>query len=1008
MNIVDLFEENIKKLGTFDSLIFNEKSYTNIELLRSWRKIGGILKDLGVMPNDRVVVLLPVCPEAHMAIPAVWMVGATLVPIHFTYSSHEVEAIFKTVRPRAIITTLARAVEIEKLLPAIFDRSGIIVVDINTTTKFSNINQASELLTKSVSRNDKDPAVIIFSSGSSGRPKGVIQTHAGIISLVESFKLTRHGQASSLQPFFSEKRTVTIDFSSYAHTGRLFFLVTGYCRYQTTILIEKFDSLQVLEKIQKYQVTYFGGSPVVYQELCNHPDFPRYNISSVRAWCFFAAPMAEEKLVQYERALGQRVCAMYGMSESVQAVTVEPGDTARRPGTVGLPVYGVSLKIIDDNGDEVAQGAVGELCVSREANALGYLDSPEETAKVFRGKWIHTGDQVRQDKDGYIYIIGRNSSMINQGGVKIIPGEVEAVISKMPGVDGCVVAGIPDDLFGQIVGAFVVPEKNTKISEAEVSQYCRQFLSENKIPRKIYFVQEFPKNRNMKIDISSLILESTKLDAISVRSSRPIDSNLSCAELRLIVEGVARQVLAEILKVPADIIESGGILKDIGMSSLKAVEFSVLLARKLGHPIRSDLAFSHPTLEKIAVQVTNTIVQFNKESVKKVGLTPAELLPELQKLNGDKSYLKLKQSGKKRIGTSSQVILMTGATGYFGTNLIDNLVRSSDKKIICLVRGRNDDEAASRLRTQLAIGGFDEKVIMPRLRLIAADLTKERFGLSQKIYDDLAEKVDAIYHIAALVNHLFAVGDLWQDNVIATESMIKFAAIGKSKSLCYVSTIAVGVTRESGSLDHDRPLRTGYAQSKWVVEKMIESERENGLIATIFRPGQMCWSSENGMANESQVECLMLKSIIGLGEYPPISVLSQILPNLTPIDFAARAMIYLFDQSASINKTFHLISPLATDWAGIVAGLRRFEPKLIEVSYEQWLHDLENRVNEFKDGAATKMLGLLRNDRAMGGFDYTCNDTTEALRNSNIPFTSPADTVEKCLEQLTKSGFLRF
>lgn len=950
------------------------------------------------MPGEAVAVILPVGPEAHFAIPAVWKVGAVLAPIHYSSSHQEILAVLNAVSAVAIVTTSKIARGIEGSLPASFDRKKIFVTDPEHESKFSEFYfRPGEFKSEKVENYNcgkRDPGVVIFSSGSSGKPKGVIQTQFGIMSLVESFRKTTHGSRSSLWPFFTDQLVVTIDFSSYAHTGRLFFLVMGHSRKQMSILHEKFDALSVLNAIRDYRVNFFGGSPVVFEELCHHPQISRYDLSGVQAWCFFAAPMSEEKLVYYERILGKRVCAMYGMSESVQAVTVEPADK-RRPGTVGLPVHGVKLKIIDESGSEVAQGETGELCVSRDANALGYLNMPEETSKVFRGEWIHTGDQVRQDRDGYIYIVGRNSSMINQGGVKIIPGEVEATLGNLSGVDACAVVGMPDDLFGQVVGAFIKKSNGADLSEADVIAHCRLSLSDNKIPRKVYFIDEFPRTKTLKIDFPKLLEKAAEIEKSHVTKSNFLSIAETSGNLTKRVTEEVINALSVVLGKSAAGLDHSRPLKEQGMTSLKAVEFSTSLARKIGQSLRSDLAFTFPTVESITAHVVNGILKVPKNE-RAVGINPKVMNAHFKDILATLDFpnLLIKKQPK-----GSGTVLLTGATGFFGAHMLDALIERGISKVVCLVRANSEKEATEKMSARLKEYGLNHRSILKKIEFALGDVAAGKFDLTEKDYSDLSQNVSEVYHLAAAVNHLFSYSDLQTSNVGGTLEVLRFAAEGCQKRVHYASTIAVGAKSEISGLDHDRPLRTGYAQSKWVSEKLIKVAQDSGFQINVFRPGQMCWN-KSGFANPVQVECLLLKTLAILGKHPPIQSLVEILPNLISIDFAAQAMVAIASITESNNGTYHLINPTPAPWDRIISALKRNGFSLSEVSFDQWIRELEERQSEFVDGTATKILGLLRNDRAMGGYDYQCQVTENKLTSLGLSYPHPEDAVAICTKRL--------
>lgn len=1019
MNLVNLFEENFRRWGVYDVLTFEGATWTSHDLLNQWSKFSGQLCELGIRPGDRVLVVLPNIPEIHTVFPAIWKVGAVVCPVHFTYSATEIAAIIQSISPSAIVTTKEKAEHLGEQVRTSIGYGRILTVDHKSQTGFSSLGGArrsvSSPLLETQSRLPTDPAEIIFSSGSSGAPKGIIQSHGGFVSLLEGCRKTEHARGSALRPFFTDEMTVTIDFSSYAHTGRMFFLIMGYTRKQKTVLLSKFDPLKVLQKIQEFGVTFFGGPPVVYEELCGSPEIANFDLSSVKVWCSFAAPMTESQLQRYQKILKSRVYSVYGLTESVALVACEPGGEDRKAGSVGLPVHGTELKILGEDGHELSVGETGELCVSRGANALGYLNMPEESAKTFRGNWVHTGDLAKVDASGCIYLIGRKSAMINQGGVKIIPGEVEAVLNQIAGIESTVVVGLPDDLLGSIVGAFVKMHDTSLLTPADILQRCREALADGKVPRKIYFLASFPRTKTNKVDITRLLEIAQEIELWHLQAAKFDPTGLSNQEIRDKFLKVASSVLDQVLEISGQSsVDADRQLAEMGISSLRAVEYSRALSSKLGIPLSSTLIFHFRTLRAIADHATSLVtgVSATHQDLT-AGKTPDQLASEAV-LDGAMTW---RNRGKFIVGSrggDKSAILVTGATGFFGSHLLAALLSGSERELICVVRAPGSQEALAKLVRQAHLYGLGSDEFRGRVTAVPGDVAEDRLGLSQKVFDDLARRVGTVYHSAALVNHLFSYEDLYHANVKGTQEMLRFLNSGREKVLNYASTTAVGVVSERATLDHNRLLTTGYGQSKWVAEKLITIARERGLKANIFRSGRLCWNIQTGAAHASQFEILLLKAIITLKLSPPADVLAQFIPNMAPVDFAARATVYLSETSDLTNETFHLISPVETDGAAMLNSARQYGYDIVEVEHDHWLSELSRREKEFTDGSATRLLGLLLNTTShsasyqkRGGFDYTCIETTAALRDSGITFSEPWKHMRACLSYLERAGFLQ-
>jgi len=286
-------------------------------------------------------------------------------------------------------------------------------------------------------------------------------------------------------------------------------MMTYYSRGATNIILPRFDEHEILETIERERVTSLLLIPTMLYRLLMVPDLQSFDLSSVRRIWYGTAPMAVEKLTEAIRVFGNVFRQNYGMTEIAQPITyLGPEDHVidgaptqkRRLSSAGRPAMGVEVKVVNENGQPVEPGRVGEILIRSNKLMKGYWKKPEETAEAFEGGWFHTRDMAMVDEDGYLYIMDRKSDMIISGGFNIYPREVEDVIMSHPGVAEAAVIGVPHEMWGEAVKAMVVLKDGVLLTDAEIIEHCRKSLASYKKPASIDFIKEIPKNLYGKVD----------------------------------------------------------------------------------------------------------------------------------------------------------------------------------------------------------------------------------------------------------------------------------------------------------------------------------------------------------------------------------------------------------------------------------------------------------------------------------------------------------------------------
>jgi long-chain acyl-CoA synthetase len=432
----------------------------------------------GVGRGDVVATVLSNRVELVVALYAAWDLGATLTPVNPALTTDEISY--------QLTDGAARLAVVE---PATADKVTIDAIDV--ASLLDDTGDAVELRRAAGS---DDLALLIYTSGTTGRPKGVMLDHANVEAMTDMLhqqnQFTAADKALVVLPLF--------------HVNAIMVsVVAPLAAGASTYIAERFDAHAFWPLVEQERPAYFSAVPAIYFFLTSLPDHTRPDTSSVRLAACGAAPMPADAIIAFEQRYGIPVVEGYGLSESTVALTSNPIDD-RRPGTVGRPLAGVEVRIVDDNGNPLPADHDGEV-VARGPNIMrGYLNKPVETAAALQNGWLHTGDVGHFDTDGYLVLVDRKKDLIIRGGENISPSEVEAVLQSHPSVAQAAVIGRPDPAMGEEPVAFVVAASDATIDEAELIGHCRNVLARFKVPRAVYQLDVLPRNAVGKVTKDTL------------------------------------------------------------------------------------------------------------------------------------------------------------------------------------------------------------------------------------------------------------------------------------------------------------------------------------------------------------------------------------------------------------------------------------------------------------------------------------------------------------------------
>jgi long-chain acyl-CoA synthetase len=483
MNITEVTEREIRSFGEHVSLVFEGREWTNVEMDQIARRLGDALTRLGVKRGDRVIIQMPNCPEVFQGFQAVWKIGAVVVPVNHLIGEEESAHIYQDSGAETIISSSAFLPLIEAARAQAPALKNVILIDQEAPkgaySYWGLIDESPNEL--EVTRTgDDDLAALVYTSGTTGRPKGVMHTHHSLYSCarisIDSLPLPDQGVNVFVLPL--------------CHMYGINAMIAGSLKGGGKgIALPTFAVEGILEAIDEYGGTAFAGVPTMYIYMLLYPTPEKYDLSSMRLWISGSAPLALETWRAFKEKYGFEIVEGWGLTETAASV-----DGPIKVGSIGRPMMGNEVKVIDDSGNELPQGQEGELIIRSPALMTGYWNRPEETAEVLRNGWVYTGDIGLVDEDGYFFVTDRKKDLIIKAGENIHPREVEEVLFAHPKVCEAAVVGVPDDVYGEDIKAFVVIRPGEQATQEEIIDCCRERLKGFKSPREVQFMDALPKN----------------------------------------------------------------------------------------------------------------------------------------------------------------------------------------------------------------------------------------------------------------------------------------------------------------------------------------------------------------------------------------------------------------------------------------------------------------------------------------------------------------------------------
>lgn len=914
--IHQLFEEQVKQKPSATAVEFEEQQLTYAELNRRANQVAHYLQKKGVKPDELVGIFLERSVETLIGILGILKSGGAYVPMEPILPKERLAFILEDTQVSLLITR-------RHLLENLPTCSGefVFVDEWQTFTAESEENPTSDATPENL-------AYIIYTSGSTGTPKGVMVQHCGVDNMVQA----------QVKFFNVRPESRILQFYSFAFDASIFetfmALLTG-----ATLFLETRDTLMqgstLANLLREKRITSIQFPPSIL-ELMPSENLPDLEVVMVGGEVYPSDLVARW-------AVGRRLFNVYGPTEATVWAAVYERIDDRQKLPIGQPIPNTQIYILDSNLQPVPVGVAGEICISGVGVARGYLNRPELTSEKFipnpftdrpEAGLYRTGDYGRYSHDGNIEFLGRIDHQVKIRGFRVELGEIEWVLQSYPGIREVVVVAKEDNLGGRRLIAYLVSQEEVYIKE--IRSFLKEKLPDYMMPSLFVTLDSMPRTPNDKVDRNAL----PDPNLVQSESKKPYVTPRTSLE----------QEIAEIWMQVMNL-EKIGVddnFFDLGGHSLLATRIIMRLRETLKVELPLRCLFECPTVEGLAQiikvlrnqglsAVVTDVLDLKKEAELSFDIYPSQNnICDFSKPNN---------------------IFLTGATGFLGAFLLDELLQKTSAEIYCLVRSQTPEEGIKRIQANLEKYSLFKEDYSYRIKAIVGDLSKPFFGLSSKDFNNLANKIDIIYHNGAWVNFIEPYSRLKAANVLGTQEVLKLACKGKVKPLHYISSSSIfGAVRYSKGIevikeDDDIELGLGlgfggYVQSKWAAEKMIWNAKERSLPVTVFRCARVMGHSKTGVANAKDFLSILLQSCIQLGSFYD---LEDTFDNFVTVDFASQAIVHLSLKKESLGKPFHIVNPHPIKYSEFWNLVCKYGYSLEKLSYEDWLRKLLAHIKNFQD-----------------------------------------------------------
>jgi amino acid adenylation domain-containing protein/thioester reductase-like protein len=970
--IHQLFEEQVEKTPHAVAVVFDQEQLTYEQLNQKANQLAHYLQSLGVKPE----VLVGICVERSLnmvvGLLGILKAGGAYVPLDPTYPEEHLSYMLEDSGIQILLTQDKLIFQLSKhqvqvvCLDSDWDK-----IALYSQKNPTGINSGEHL------------AYIIYTSGSTGKSKGVTIAHQALSRFTQTI-------LSEYQITASDR---ILQFASISFDTAIEEIYPCLCTGATLVLRTN-EMLADLRKFFQYcqdlQVTVLDLPTAYWHQLVADlvgddvviPESLRLVViggekvlpEPVRYWQQYIAKSGKSDRLQLINTYGPTETTVSALLYRIPSIT--SSTTSEVP--IGSPLAYVQAYILDPHLQPVPIGVPGELYIGGAGLARGYLNRPELTCEKFipnpfsdrkSERLYKTGDLARYLTDGNIEYLGRLDYQVKIRGFRIELGEIEAVLNAHPQIQQAVVIATEDTPGNKRLITYMVTCDET-FTTKQLRGFLLLKLPEYMVPSTFVTLKTLPLTSNGKIDRKALAALDGEI-TIGYEYIAP----------RTAIELQLTQIWSSILSIAPVGVQDN--FFELGGNSLLIVKFLSQLRQACGVDLPVHCLFEFPTVAGIA-QVIEQILQLG---------TSNSITDNILDLSAEAVLDSEIQPQSIAFDDVSEpkCIFLTGATGFVGTYLLYELLQRTTADIYCLVRTSNPHEGKKRLQTKLESYSLWDESFSSRIISVVGDLSQPRLGVTAAEFQNLASCIDVIYHNGALVNFIYPYSTLKPANVTATEEVLRLASQIKVKPVHFISTLSVfdlsqysqnQIISESDSLNKSPGLIGGYAQSKWVAEKLIMIARERGLPVCIYRLGHVSGHSKTGVGNTTDWLSIMIKGCIQLRMFPEVEMMIEIMP----VDYVSQAIIAISQVKSSLGKAFHIINPDRISSEYLINWIQKFGYPVQQISFTEWRKELINHINQFPDNALHSLLPMFPEEsdfeKLAIQFDY--QNTVKALSKAGI------------------------
>jgi thioester reductase-like protein len=1005
--IHQLFEEQVTKTPNNIAVVFESEQLTYSELNHKADRLANYLQQQNVPAqgllrpekNQEVIVGLYL-ERSHLSVIGILGIlkaGAAYLPLDPALPR---EGLIFRLQDAGVSVLLTQESLLSKI-PA--NTSEIICLDTNWKTVEAE-NQDSPH-SKVYSEN---LVYTIYTSGSTGTPKAVGIEHKQLVNYV--YAIIERLDISPGASF----ATVSTFAADLGNTMLFPALCTGGCLHiipqETASDPQAFSNYCQRNPIEYLKIVPSHLSALLYQVSEENraktiPPYPPYQEGiSKEEKLVLAVPSKINFLPQKQLILGgeasnweliskiqqqQPNCQIinhYGPTETTVGVLtyqIESKNNHQSTVPIGKPLPNTQVYILDEELQPVPLGVTGELYIGGAQVSRGYLNQPELTAEKFIPNpflgigairesplLYKTGDKARYLPNGNIEFLGRIDRQVKIRGFRLELGEIESKLQQHPDIESVVVTVSRGEsrfaLDNQRLIAYVVTnpqfrlrhqDRDTAIA-TELRSFCLNLFPDYMIPSAFMVLKAFPLTANGKIDYQALPnpeQNRPELQQVYLEPRSPLEKKLA-------------NIWKEVLELEKIGINDN--FFDLGGHSLLITQLLAKVRNAFNVELPLKDLFNAPTIADLAERLGDTERERSEDGEIVINLDSEVILdPDL--VPGNKSL---------DVPNKPKGILLTGATGFLGAFLLDELLQKTSADIYCLIRAENNIQAQKKIENKLKSYLLWDIAVKKRIIPVVGDLSQPLLGLSKDRFNAIADSVDVIYHNGAWVNFTYPYSQLKAANVLGTQEVLRLAVQSKLKPVHFISTIGVvgaadrqlETIREDTPIDRSEQIESGYTQSKWVAEKIVTLGRDRGIPVSIYRPGRISGHSQTGVCNPDDHTFRMIRGCIQLGSVPQ----DNSMVNLTPVDYAVGAIVHLADRPASLGKTFHIFNPQPTPWKEVVNSIISLGYPLKQIDYQQWRKQLLTAVEQSSDHPLSPLISTFAENET--------NSNTEAERDVQL------------------------